>query len=179
MASRNTNLYRAKALERFARRTTWNGWCRRCTGATGCRAGHGRAVRVGLFWAVAGAYRRSSPGAGAAEAGAWSRAGPERRRLLVLTVRAGDEVEKARSSASWTSRRFASASKRTTRLWRRWGAGSRQDRLRPAAAAVADAAGRRRAEFAGVQRSTLESSLANARALVEPLSNIAARCTKW
>jgi len=132
-ASRNTNLYRAKALERSPRRTIWTAGAGGAPARLDAGAGSTGAV---LFALGCSGPWRSVPtvvaGAGAAEAAArGARASPERRSAAVLTVRAGDAVEKGQIIGKLDQSGDSQAHRKRPRDCSTcWGAGSRQDRLR-------------------------------------------------
>ena len=174
MASRNTNLYRAKALERFASPDNLE----RLVPAVQRRDWMpvlvtGVLFALGLFWAVAGSVPTVVAGRGVLLK-------PRRvvrvqalsgGRLLVLTVRAGDAVEKGqiigKLDQSEIRKRIEEDHATVATLGGQDRVKIASDQQRLQLQMQQDAAER---SSLAVQRSTLESSLANARALVEPLS---------
>ncbi len=173
MASRNTNLYRAKALERFAspdnlerlvpavHRRDWMPVL-----VTGVLFG------LALFWAFAGSVPTVVSGRGVLLK-------PRRvvrvqslggGRLLALTVRAGDEVQTGqiigKLDQSEIRKRIEEDRATVATLTGQDHVKTASDQQRLQLQLQQDAAER---SSLAVQRSTLEASLANAQALVQPL----------
>ena len=174
MASRNSDLYRAKALERFASPDNLE----RLVPAVQRRDWMpvlvtGVLFALGLAWAVAGSVPTVVAGRGVLLK-------PRRvvrvqalsgGRLLVLTVRAGDEVEEGqiigKLDQSEIRKRIEEDHATVATLGQQDRVKIASDQQRLQLQMQQDAAER---SSLAVQRSTLESSLANARALVEPLA---------